>query len=102
MVADRFEIRGELTDRMLKTVSLFTRPPWRLHRPPTLSLPRKPLCPGTRRSSGKAAVREEAEVEVKVERKPECFHLSLGLSLNLPIPLAGCFSVLLDRDRVVT
>ena len=44
----------------------------------------------------------QAEVEVKVERRPDFLHLSLGLSLNLPITLENCFSILLryrSRDR---
>ena len=38
----------------------------------------------------------QAEVEVKVERRPDFLHLSLGLSLNLPITLADFFSMLLE------
>jgi hypothetical protein len=39
----------------------------------------------------------QAEVEVKVERRPDFLHLSLGLSLNLPITLADFFSILPER-----
>ena len=37
----------------------------------------------------------QAEVEVKVERRLDFLHLSLGLSLNLPITLENCFNILL-------
>jgi hypothetical protein len=39
----------------------------------------------------------QAEVEVKVERRPDFLHLSLRLSLNLPITLAGFFSILFEE-----
>ena len=37
----------------------------------------------------------QAEVEAKVERKPDFFHLSLGLNLNLPLALAP--EIVIDR-----
>lgn len=56
---------------------------------------RERLLEGDPRERGET---REAEVEVKVERTPEILHLSLGLSLNLPIVPADCFSTLLE-DR---
>jgi len=38
----------------------------------------------------------QAEVEVKVERKSDFFDLSHDLSLNLPLTLADFFSILLQ------
>jgi len=43
----------------------------------------------------------QAEVEVKVERRSDFVHLSLGLSLNLPITLADFFSILLEMRRIL-
>ena len=37
----------------------------------------------------------QAEVEVKVERRPDFLHFSLDLNVNLPITLADLFSILL-------
>lgn len=48
-------------------------------------------------TSGKGETSEmrQAEVEAKVERKPDFFHLSLGLNLNLPLALAP--EIVIDR-----
>ena len=39
----------------------------------------------------------QAEIEVKVERRPDFLHLSLGLSFNLPITLADFLSIMLKQ-----
>ena len=45
-----------LSNRLFKQLTVLTRPTRRLLHPPALSLPRHPLCPRTRFSTGKAAV----------------------------------------------
>ena len=39
----------------------------------------------------------QAEIEVKVDRRPDFLHLSLGLSFNLPITLADFLSIMLKQ-----
>ncbi len=41
----------------------------------------------------------KAEVEVKVERRPDFLHLSLNRSLSLPIMPADYFSILLRLNK---
>ena len=72
-----------LSNRLLKQLTVLTRPTQRLLHPPALSLPRQPLCPRTRLSSGKAAGEKQPEA-YPIGYVEDCF--------DLRTPLEGCFS----------
>ena len=77
-----------LSNRLLKQLPVLTRPTRRLLHPPALSLPRQPLCPGTRLIPSKAAASEG----------PQAYPLGYVEGLNdARTMLAGFFSILLER-----
>jgi len=86
-----------LSNRLFKQLLVLTRPTRRLLHPPTLSLPRQPLCPRTRLSPGKAAGEKQLEAYPSHPPTPSCQSSSFPMGyvedwFGLITPLEGCFS----------
>ena len=86
-----------LSNRLLKQRTVLTRPTQRLLHPPVLSLPRQPLRPRTRLSSGKAAGEKQPEAFPSHLPTPSCQSSSSPTGyvedcFKLRTPLQGCFS----------
>jgi len=86
-----------LGNRLRKQLTVLTRPTQRLLHPPALSLPRQPLRPNTRLSTGKAAGEKQPEAYPSHPPTPSCQSSSFPMGYvedwcDLRTPLEGCFS----------